>query len=283
MSSADQQYQLLDAGNGRKLEKFGPYVLDRPCAQAVWRQTRPLSFWQKADASFTREQKDNRWTFQKRLPSEWVCELNEILFRIELTDFGHVGVFPEHAFAWREFQKLAKAAKRPLCVLNLFAYSGGATLAAASVKAEVCHLDASKKMVDWARKNAALNHLEEAPIRWIIDDVQKFLSREIRRKRQYDFIILDPPSFGRGTNKELFQIDDNMLNLLELCRQVLGDQPVGVLLSCHTPGYTPTVLTHLLSQIFKKGKITAGEMLLEAVPPALSVPSGTYALLNFEN
>ena len=195
------------------------------------------------------------------------------------TDFGHVGIFPEHSFGWAKMQEEIRRTPQPEkpSILNLFAYSGGATLAAAQSGAAVCHLDASKKMVEWARENARLNHLDEAPIRWITDDVQKFLKREIRRGRRYDGIVLDPPSFGRGTNQELFQIDDNMLEVLDLCRQVLAERPLFVLLTCHTPGYTPMVLTHLVTQQLPPGQIEAGEMALPAAPGTYAVPSGTYA------
>lgn len=279
MISDQLSYTLLDAGNGRKLEQFGPCLVDRPCAQAVWRPALPSSRWQQAQAFFTREQ-GARWEFRQKMPENWVCEIEGIRFHLQPTDFGHVGVFPEHALAWRKVQKIcfSGVSVKPV-VLNLFAYSGGATLALAKAGCEVCHLDASHKMVDWARQNAALNALAEAPIRWIVDDVQKFLKREIRRERQYDGIILDPPSFGRGSNQELFQIDNHMLDLLELCRNVLSLKPRFLFLSCHTPGYTPLVLTHLLTQTLPKGSISAGELVLPVNhPEILAVPSGTWAL-----
>ena len=274
------QYELLDAGAGRKLERFGPIVLDRPCAQAVWQPQLDARQWsQEADAFFTREH-GARWQFRRPAIREgWECTLAGVSMLLRPTDFGHVGMFPEHSFGWTKMKETLRATKhaQPPNVLNLFAYSGGATIAAAQAGAMVCHLDASKKMVDWARENAALNHLEEAPIRWITDDVQKFLKREIRRGRRYDAIVLDPPSFGRGTNQELFQIDHNMLEVLDLCRQVLAEQPLFVLLTCHTPGYTPLVLTYLMKQLLPAGNIEAGEMTLPAKPGVFAVPSGTYA------
>lgn len=275
----NDQYELLDAGAGRKLERFGRFVLDRPCAQAVWRPQREPRFWSQADAYFTREN-GSHWQF--RVPAVrqgWSCSLGGISMQLRPTDFGHVGIFPEHSFGWAKMQEEIRRTPQPEkpSILNLFAYSGGATLAAAQSGAAVCHLDASKKMVEWARENARLNHLDEAPIRWITDDVQKFLKREIRRGRRYDGIVLDPPSFGRGTNQELFQIDDNMLEVLDLCRQVLAERPLFVLLTCHTPGYTPMVLTHLVTQQLPPGQIEAGEMALPAAPGTYAVPSGTYA------
>ncbi|MBR4124832.1 MAG: class I SAM-dependent methyltransferase [Victivallales bacterium] len=276
---SQDHYELLDAGDGRKLERFGRFILDRPCAQAVWHPQHDQRFWAQADAYFTREH-GAHWQYRTpAVRNGWECSLNGVSMLLHPTDFGHVGMFPEHSFGWGKMQQAIRASKRSAqpSVLNLFAYSGGATLAAAQAGGEVCHLDASRKMVDWARDNAAINHLQDAPIRWITDDVQKFLKREIRRGRHYDGIVLDPPSFGRGTNQELFQIDNNMLEVLDLCRQVLNNHPLFVLLTCHTPGYTPLVLTHLVTQLLPPGQITSGEMTLPAPPTVFAVPSGTYA------
>lgn len=189
------EYSLVDSGQGRKLERFGPYLLARPSLQAVWQPLLSEAEWQKADAVFTRDP-ENRWTHKRSLPASWTVKVADIQFKIAPTDFGHLGIFPEQADFWQWMQKVIREAKangrEKVEVLNLFAYSGGSTLAAAVAGAHVCHLDASKGMVDWARENAALNQLESAPIRWIVDDVQKFLQRELRRERRYDAIILDP-------------------------------------------------------------------------------------------
>jgi 23S rRNA (cytosine1962-C5)-methyltransferase len=275
MNAMKNSYQLLDAGAGRKLERFADLTISRPCAQAFWRPTGPQRLWDEADATFTRENAGG-WSFRRKLPEAWTCEVGGILFSIRPTDFGHLGVFPEHAFAWQWLQERAQESKRQLQVLNLFAYSGGATLALAKAGCEVCHLDASKKMVDWARQNAILNQLEQAPIRWIVDDVQKFLRREIRRGRRYDGIILDPPSFGRGSKQELFKIDNDLMELLDLCWQVLSPNPSFLFFSCHTPGYTPLALENVLGQYSKKGRISSGEMFIAAQAPALPIPSGSY-------
>ncbi|NMA42927.1 MAG: hypothetical protein GX946_06050 [Oligosphaeraceae bacterium] len=269
-------YAFVDAGNGRKLERFGAYLLDRPCAQAVWQPQQPAALWRQADAVFTREGRDGAWQCRTAIADSWNCRLAGLQFELQLTDFGHVGLFPEHAMAWRLLPELAVKAGRQLSVLNLFAYSGGASLALAKAGCRVCHLDASKKMMAWARRNAELNDLESASIRWIIDDVQKFLRREIRR-RQYDGIILDPPSFGRGSRRELFQIDAHIPALLDLCKQVLSDQAEFLFLSCHTPGYTPLVLKNLISQILPRDDIQAGELTLPENKQSLALPSGTYA------
>ena len=264
-------YQLLDSGSGLKLERFNEYTLMRPCPQAVWRPEKP-ELWEKADASFSRDN-GNKWTFRKKLPKEWISTICGVDFKISPTDFGHLGAFPEHADLWEWMRgKIDKEDK----ILNLFAYSGGVTLAAAQEGAQVCHLDASKGMVDWARENAKLNRLEKAPIRWIVDDAIKFLNREVKRGSKYEGIILDPPTFGRGAKGEIFKIEEEILPLLRLCSQLLSDRPLFILFSCHTPGFTPIVMGHLMKQTMNRGHVETGEMILHS-PGALSIPSGSFA------
>ena len=201
--------------------------------------------------------------------------------KLGTTDFGHLGVFPETRDLWRWIRETlknsAKTRREPLNFLNLFAYSGGATLAAAQGGAHCCHVDASKGMVHWARENAALNKLEDHPIRWIVEDVNKFLQRELRRGRRYDAILLDPPSFGRGKSGELYKIEHALLETLQLVKKVLSAQPAFVYLTSHTPGFTPTVLGNLLHELMPQGIIEKGEMLLMGEPKTLEVPSGTWA------
>ncbi|MEN9654535.1 MAG: hypothetical protein RL235_647, partial [Chlamydiota bacterium] len=199
-------YELIDSGDGLKWEKFGPYLLERPCPQAIWRpRLRDLC----ADAVFNREE---RWRFAKRLPDVWEMTLEGVVLKVALTDFGHVGAFPEHATLWPWMHKRIRPEAE---ILNLFAYSGGATLYAARLGAAVCHVDASKGMVDWARDNARRNGLDKAKIRWIVDDAVKFLKREAKRGKMYDGIILDPPTFGRGNKGEVFKIEETLLILLD--------------------------------------------------------------------
>ncbi|WP_075883886.1 class I SAM-dependent methyltransferase [Candidatus Protochlamydia sp. W-9] len=281
-----QSYALIDSGNGRKLEQFGPYVLSRPCSQAVWKPQLSLAKWNEAQASFSREL-ENKWTNLPNIPEVWHIEVAGVVFKISATDFGHLGIFPEQKSFWDWIQKILRpyaSKKEKPRILNLFAYSGGSTLAAAKAGAAVCHLDASKGMVTWARENAALNHLEHAPIRWIVEDVKKFLARELKRGSRYEGIILDPPSFGRGSKGELFKIEDEVTQLLQSCRDLLSERPLFVMFSCHTPGFSPVVMHHLLSQAMQgvKGKIEFGEMLLEG-PDSLKLPSGTYAKWVREN
>ncbi len=295
-------YRLIDSGKGKKLEQFGPYVIERPCSQAVWDPRLSEKEWKaRAHASFSREGKSG-WTFMKPgVPQEWTIETESHSMRLQPTDFGHLGIFPEQLSQWKKISTLVKrryekTKVRPK-VLNLFAYSGGSTLASAMGGAAVCHLDASKGMVDWARNNAEINGLKDHPIRWIVEDVIKFCKREEKRGSRYDGIILDPPSFGRGSKGEVFKIEDEIGPLLSLITSLLTDAPLFVLFSCHTPGFTPVTMEYLLEDAFQRRKgllsthssITSGEMLLGgakgeyAEEGARPIPSGTYALFSSES
>ena len=259
-------YELLDSGDGRKLERFGKYVLARPCSQAMWRPCKSAAEWSKADASFDRED-GNNWHGRANLPKEWQIKTAGITFKLGGTDFGHLGIFPEQRAQWKwireQVEKRGEGGQRTVSALNLFAYSGGSTMAAALGGAEVCHLDASKGMVEWARENARLNGLAERPIRWIVDDAHKFMKREIRRGRKYDAIILDPPTFGRGAGGEMYKIERDLKETLSLVRDLLSDHPLFVLFSSHTPGLSQIVAENILSQLFPSARLESGEMLLE--------------------
>ncbi len=279
-----EDYELIDSGDGRKFERFGPYTLVRPCSQAMWRP-RDAAAWRAATASFDRED-GNRWHGRGALPKEWTIETAGIRFKLTGTDFGHLGIFPEQREQWRWIREMVKGegegegqgegegegeGKR-VSVLNLFAYSGGSTIAAAQGGAEVCHLDAAKGMVQWARENAALNGLRDHPIRWIADDAHKFLRREVRRGRRYDAVILDPPTFGRGANGELYKIERDLQETLGLVRDVLSEKPLFVLFSSHTPGLSCRVAENIVRQAFPACRsVEAGEMLL-----GTECPSGVY-------
>ena len=265
-------YELLDSGGGRKFERFGKWTLVRPCSQALWRPDDPGA-WRGATASFDRED-GNRWHGRGALPEEWTIETAGIRFKLSGTDFGHLGIFPEQRAQWEWIRGKVKAAGRHVSVLNLFAYSGGATIAAAQGGAEVCHLDASKGMVQWARANAALNGLESAPIRWIADDAHKFMRRELRRGRRYDAVILDPPTFGRGTNGEMYKIERDLSETLGLVKGLLSERPCFVLFSSHTPGLTRMVAENVVGQAFPGMDVESGEMLLEG--SGRPCPSGIY-------
>lgn len=273
-------YALIDSGKGYKLERFGPYLIARPCAQAVWNPRLSADAWHAADAFFSREG-GNKWSMRHPLPSEWQITIDHLTFKLALTDFGHLGLFPEQRPFWQWIEKKVHQwpNTRPPRLLNLFAYSGGASLAAAKGGAEVCHLDASKGMVSWARENAGRSGLGKAPIRWIVEDVKKFLSREMKRGARYDAIVLDPPTFGRGTKGELFKIEEEIVGLLETCRCLLSETPLFILFSCHTPGFSPLVMHHLMAQAMgpHHGFIETGELTLCGTQEVWPLPSGTYA------
>ena len=268
-----EDYELLDSGDGRKLERFGRVTLVRPCSQALWRPSRP-ALWSRADATFDREE-GNRWHRRSALPKEWTLTAAGIRFKLSGTDFGHLGIFPEQRAQWRWIRETVASRKgKGVTALNLFAYSGGSTLAAALGGAEVCHLDAARGMVQWARDNAALNGLQAHPIRWIADDAHKFLAREVRRGRRYDAVILDPPTFGRGANGETYKIERDLQTTLSFVRQVLSDRPLFVLFTSHTPGLSCRVAENVLAQLFPAARTEAGEMLLEGA--GTPCPSGVF-------
>jgi len=264
------EYQLIDSGDQKKYEQFGPYRLIRPCAGAVWK---PQMSWKQVDGHFEREG-GNKWK-KKSIPPTWIITFNGIKLRLVPTDFGHLGLFPEHGMhhTWM----VEKMKERKGCVLNLFAYTGASTLALAKAGIDVCHLDASKGSVNWARENAELNGLEKANIRWIVDDAIKFLKREVKRGTRYDGILLDPPSFGRGSSGQVFKLEDEVSTLLRLCKEVLSPSPAFLLWTSHTPGFTPTTLHHLLYELFQgKGVINQGEMLIPS-KDSFSLGAGIFA------
>ncbi|MBI5674805.1 MAG: class I SAM-dependent rRNA methyltransferase [Nitrospirae bacterium] len=273
-------YQLLDSGMGNKLERVGPYLLMRPSPQAVWSPYLPEERWQEADAVYIRSSSGGgKWEFKRRLPEKWEIEYGGFRFAVKPTGFGHLGIFPEQRESWEWISEKVKTVTREITVLNLFAYTGGSTLAAASAGASVCHLDASKGVVDWGRENTALSGLSSSSIRWIVDDANKFIGKEIRRGKKYDAIILDPPSFGRGAKGEVWKIEDDLTKLLNTCRALLSDEPLFVLLSCHSPGFTPLVLQNLLAEMMKtiKGRLSCAEMVITEAESGSPLPCGSYA------
>ena len=275
-------YELMDSGNGRKLERFGRYCLVRPCAQAIWPPQMDNRIWDEADAVFERKP-GKAWQVLTELPPSWHITVEGIRFMLSRTDFGHLGIFPEQRLLWRwinqTISRALSSGRSTVSVLNLFAYSGGATLAAAKAGAEVCHLDASKGMVRWARENAGLNNLHNAPVRWIVDDVNRYLDREIRRGRSYDAVILDPPTYGHGKNEEVYKIEDELVSTVRKCWSLLSENPLFLLLSSHTPTCTPRALVNILEStapVSSASSLKSGEMLLEGGPGVLPVPSGTF-------
>jgi 23S rRNA (cytosine1962-C5)-methyltransferase len=284
LSAPAGDYALLDSGDMRKLERVGSYTLVRPAPQAVWRPQLPAAVWAAADASYLRDSSGSgAWEFHNKVKREFDILFDKLALRIKLTDFGHLGLFPEQAANWEWLRsqirtRLQRTNGRNLYVLNLFGYTGGSTLAASQAGAHLVHVDAAKGVVDWARRNAALCRLDERPIRWLIDDALKFVKREARRASRYQGIILDPPSFGRGPKGEVFKIEDDLLPLLDACRELLAPDALFVLYSCHTPGFTPLVLHNQVELLAagRGGRIESGEMI---VPDAQRrvLPSGTYA------
>ena len=269
------EYELLDSGDGRKLERFGDVTLSRPCAQAFWGREKP-EIWLDATASFDRER---GWQTlgSAELPSSWIVTINDIAMKLKPTPAGHLGVFPETRALWDMItDTLVSFGGERLSVLNLFAYSGGATLAAARAGCSVCHLDASRSMVTRARENAGLNGLDSTPVRWIVEDVSRFLGREIRRGRTYDAIMLDPPSFGHGTKGEQYKIDRDLVATLEQCRALLSDGPAFVLLTSHTQGVTAVELEGLLDGVLGSGEIASGAMELTGASCVRPVSGGVW-------
>jgi 23S rRNA (cytosine1962-C5)-methyltransferase len=276
---ADQwkDYEVIDTSNGEKLERWGDYLLVRPDPQVIWNTPKELAGWRKPNGHYHRSNKGGgEWEFF-HLPEEWSISYRELTFHLKPFSFKHTGLFPEQAANWDWCRDLIKSAGRPVKVLNLFAYTGGATVSAAAAGASVTHVDASKGMVTWAKENAVASGLADAPIRWLVDDCGKFVEREIRRGNKYDAIIMDPPSYGRGPKGEIWKIEDSIYPFLELTSQVLSDDPLFVLLNSYTTGLQPAVLNYMMSTVFAKrfgGHVEADEVGLPVTQSGLVLPCG---------
>lgn len=273
--SAD--YELIDSGEGEKLERYGRFVFRRPDPQALWPKLNEAA-WKKVDGEFTRSAEAAEWKIKKEVPKRWQISLAGLNFWIKPTAFKHLGIFPEQVSNWEWIKNLVSKEKREISVLNLFGYTGGATLAAASAGAEVCHLDGSKVAITWARDNAVLSGLDKKPIRWILDDAVKFVKREIKRGRKYEGIVLDPPAFGHGPEGELWKIEDNFLELVDLCFKLLSDKPLFFLINGYASGYSATAYKNNLLPLTDKfgGEIEAGELVIEEKSGRL-LPCGIFA------
>ena len=238
-----RDYELLDATNHNRLERWGSTLLIRPDPQVIWKNEETSPLWAKADAVYYRSAKGGgQWNYHKKLPQKWQIHWQDLTLIVSPTGFKHTGVFPEQAVNWAWYQEKIKAAGRPIKVLNLFGYTGGATLACLAAGASVTHVDASKGMVAWARENAAASHLADRPCRWIVDDCAKFVQREIRRGNKYDGVIMDPPSYGRGPGGEIWKLEDNVYDLITLTEQVLSDDPLFFAINSYTVGLSPAVM-----------------------------------------
>ena len=268
--------EVLDTSKGEKLERWGDYLLIRPDPQVIWDTPKKNRGWKKCNGHYHRSSKGGGdWEFFD-LPKQWQIHYGELTFNLKPFSFKHTGLFPEQAANWDWFGDLIRRADRPVKVLNLFAYTGGATLAAAAAGAHVTHVDASKGMVTWAKENAASSGLSDAPIRWIVDDCVKFVQREIRRGNHYDAIIMDPPSYGRGPKGEIWKIEESIHGLIQLCTQLLSEDPLFFLVNSYTTGLQPAVLTYMIATELKKfkGFVRSEEIGLPVTDTGLVLPCG---------
>lgn len=273
-----KDYEILDMANGEKLERWKDVILARPDPQIIWKEKTFPEKWKQTNARYHRSSTGGgSWEYEKKMPSSWKVGYKNLTFQIKPMGFKHTGLFPEQAVNWDwMMDKIAKA-NRPIRVLNLFAYTGGATVACLAAGASVCHVDSSKGMVTWAKENVAASGLADKSVRYIIDDVNKFVNREIRRGNQYDAIIMDPPSYGRGTNGEVWKFEENIDDLVNLCTKVLSDNPLFFLINSYTTGISSTVLADILQMaIPKKGMVSAGEIGLPMTGSQLVLPCGIY-------
>ena len=272
-----KDYEVIDTSCGEKLERWGRYILLRPDPQVIWKTEKTVPEWNRLNGHYHRSSKGGgEWEFFK-LPEEWTISYRELNFRLKPFSFKHTGLFPEQAVNWDWCSERIREAGRPVKVLNLFAYTGGATLAAASAGASVTHVDASKGMVTWAKENAAASHLEDAPVRWLVDDCVKFVEREIRRGNKYDGIIMDPPSYGRGPKGEIWKIEESIYPFVELAAQLLSNDALFFLINSYTTGLQPAVLSYMLSTVIQKkrgGEVQSSEIGLPVSSNGLVLPCG---------
>ena len=272
-----KDYEVIDTSDGEKLERWGDYILVRPDPQVIWHTPKKDKRWNKLNGHYYRSKKGGgQWDFFD-LPEQWSINYKELTFNLKPFSFKHTGLFPEQATNWDWCSEKIKNADRPIKVLNLFAYTGGATLAAANAGASVTHVDASKGMVTWAKENAVSSGLKDAPIRWLVDDCTKFVKREIRRGNKYDAIIMDPPSYGRGPGGEIWKIEDSIYDFVKLCTEVLSDDPLFYLINSYTTGLAPSVLTYMLSTEVKSkfgGTVISDEIGVPVSGNGLVLPCG---------
>lgn len=269
-------YELMDSGDGEKLERFGTYTIARPDPRALWQKSN-LALWSEADAIFTRtDPKTGTWNIKKSPPNPWLLSYKSLTFTLRPTEFKHVGIFPEQAANWNWLTSVIKA--RPLNILNLFAYTGGATMAALSSGAKVTHVDAAKSTIAWAKENLEASKLTEKPIRWIEDDAYKFVNREAKRGNTYDGIILDPPRFGRGSKGEVWKLEENLPVLLQACKQILSPTASFVLINAYTADISPIVLDRLMQDLTRDlgGTIQTGELTLKESASGNLLPNGIF-------
>ena len=277
-----KDYELLDTSAGERLERWGEVILIRPDPQIIWITPKQLALWKQAHARYRRSSTGGgAWQILKKVPPVWKISYGDLRFQLKTMGFKHTGVFPEQAVNWDFTGNLIRNAPKPLKVLNLFAYTGGATLACAQAGASVCHVDASKGMVAWARENAAASGLSDRPIRWLVDDCIKFVQREQRRGNRYDGIIMDPPSYGRGPGGEVWKLEEQLFSLVELCRSILSPDAKFFLLNSYTTGLSPSVMEYLLGVLLQKpmgGRVASDEIGLPVTSTGQVLPCGSTAI-----
>lgn len=275
-----KEYKIIDMANGQKLEIWKDIILSRPDPQIVWKDKSFPKEWEKAHAVYKRSKTGGgAWEYKRNIPKNWQVKYKDLTFNIKPMGFKHTGLFPEQAVNWDWMREKIENSKREIKVLNLFAYTGGATVACLASGASVCHVDSSKGMVSWAKENVQSSGLADKKVRFLIDDVVKFVNREIRRGNKYDAIIMDPPSYGRGANGEVWQFENNIYDLVELCTKVLSDEPLFFLINSYTTGISSTVLANILNLTVSKrykGKIESGEIGLPMENSKLVLPCGIY-------
>ena len=277
-----KDYELLDCSSGERLERWGNVTLIRPDPQVIWKTPKKHPAWRRADAVYHRSNSGGgNWEIKNKIPSFWSIGYGDLNFNVKTMGFKHTGIFPEQAVNWDYTAKLIKNAGRPVKVLNLFAYTGGATVACLKAGAEVVHVDASKGMVQWAKENAVASGVAYRKVRWIVDDCVKFVQREIRRGNKYDIIIMDPPSYGRGPGGEIWKLENEVYSFVELCSQVLSDNPIMVLINSYTTGLSPAVMQYILGALIKPkfgGVAESDEIGLPVTQTGMILPCGASAI-----
>lgn len=277
-----KDYELLDCSSGERLERWGNVTLIRPDPQVIWKTPKKHPAWRRADAVYHRSSSGGgNWEIKNKIPSFWSIGYGDLNFNVKTMGFKHTGIFPEQAVNWDYTAKLIKNAGRPVKVLNLFAYTGGATVACLKAGAEVVHVDASKGMVQWAKENAVASGVADRKVRWIVDDCVKFVQREIRRGNKYDIIIMDPPSYGRGPGGEIWKLENEGYSFVELCSQVLSDNPIMVLINSYTTGLSPAVMQYILGALIKPkfgGEVESDEIGLPVTQTGMILPCGASAI-----
>lgn len=277
-----KDYELLDCSSGERLERWGNVTLIRPDPQVIWKTPKKHPAWRRADAVYHRSSSGGgNWEIKNKIPSFWSIGYGDLNFNVKTMGFKHTGIFPEQAVNWDYTAKLIKNAGRPVKVLNLFAYTGGATVACLKAGAEVVHVDASKGMVQWAKENAVASGVADRKVRWIVDDCVKFVQREIRRGNKYDIIIMDPPSYGRGPGGEIWKLENEVYSFVELCSQVLSDNPIMVLINSYTTGLSPAVMQYILGALIKPifgGVAESDEIGLPVTQTGMTLPCGASAI-----